>query len=311
MISETPDTTLYVVPQTLRWRPTPSGALQVHPLTEAAPAVPRDLLPLLLLFASPRTVDGAFAQASIDWEMERGEFDRLVDMWIGSRLLSRAQSHDGHCLSRLSLFKETIEEYRADPRRPFPLRSHFNLQRPRLFYPGLNTRELHDLEAFRWVLALEAAYPAIKEELLALLGRNGEWAAAYLWVFGEEVESVVTQCPETARALRQAPGVTSFGTITFSALAPRTFLAPHYGDTNAKLRCQLPLIHTEAYRVKVADTEIKPKEGKCLIFDDSFLHSAWNEGNTVLYVLAFDFFHPDLSDAEVEYLSSLFSEPCL
>ena len=66
-------------------------------------------------------------------------------------------------LSRLSMFKETLEEYRAYPQSPFPLRSHFDLQRPLLFYPGLNTRELHDVEAFRWVPALEAAYPAIQE----------------------------------------------------------------------------------------------------------------------------------------------------
>jgi aspartyl/asparaginyl beta-hydroxylase (cupin superfamily) len=209
----------------------------------------------------------------------------------------------------LSLFKETFEENRAYPQRPFPLRSHFDVQRPLLFYPGLNTLELHDVEAFRWVPALEAAYPAIKEELLALLEKTREWAAAYLWVFGEEVEGAVAQCPETANALRQAPEVTSFGTILVSALAPRTFLAPHYGYTNAKLRCQLPLSKTEGCRVKVADIEIEPKEGKCLIFDDSFLHSAWNEGDTVLYMLAFDFFHPDLSAGEIEYLSAIFSEP--
>ena len=142
-------------------------------------------------------------------------------------------------------------------------------------------------------------------------GSEGEWVAAYLRIFGEEVEGVVKQCPETASALRQTPGGTSFGTTFFSALEPGTFLAPHHGDTNAKLRCQMPLIKTEACRVKVADIEIEPKEGKCLIFDDSFLHSAWNEGDTVLYVLDFDFFHPDLSDDEIEYLSALSSEPYL
>ena len=141
--------------------------------------------------------------------------------------------------------------------------------------------------------------------------KEGEWVAAYLWLFGEEVEGVVKQCPETASALRQTPGGTSFGTTLFSALEPGTFLTPRYGDTNAKLCCQMPLIKTEACRVKVADIEIEPKEGKCLIFDDSFLHSAWNEGDTALYMLAFDFFHPDLSADEIEYLSALSSEPCL
>lgn len=102
MTSETPDAELYVVPQSLRWRLTPSGDLQVDSAAETALAVPGDLVPLLLLFASPRTVDDAFAQASTDWEMERGELDRLVGAWIGSGLLSRAQRQDDNGLDRLS-----------------------------------------------------------------------------------------------------------------------------------------------------------------------------------------------------------------
>jgi hypothetical protein len=317
----TPETDLYVVPQDLLLRPTPSGALQVHPASESAAVVPRELLPLLLLFARPRTLDAAFAQAMVDWEMERDEFERLVRGWVGSGLLSRADRlGDGRVSSRLSIFQKALAEHRADPERSFPLRSPFALQRPLFFYPGLGTRELHDAGAFPWVAILEAAYAPIKEELLALLARpsfarvnrnytsTGEWAAAYLWVFGEEVEGVVAQCPETARALRQVPGVTSFGTTLFSALAPGTFLAPHYGYTNAKLRCQLPLIVPEACRLKLGDVEIEQTEGKCLIFDDSFLHSAWNESDAVRYVLIFDFFHPDLTAEEIEYLKVLSTE---
>lgn len=320
MTSTTSETELYVVPQSILLRPTPSGALQVHPASESAATVPRELLSILLLFANPRAVDAAFAEASTDWELERGDFDRLVAAWIDSGLLSRADRHDGYRPSRLSMFQKALEDYRAYPQRPFPLRSQFDLQRPLLFYPGLNTRELHDVEAFRWIPAIEAAYSVIKEELLALLERQsfarvnrmytstGEWAAAYLWIFGEEVEDIVTQCPETASALRQVPGVTSFGTALFSALAPGTFLAPHCGYTNAKLRCQLPLVMAESCQLKVADIEIEPKEGKCLIFDDSFLHSAWNKGDTARYVLIFDFFHPDLSAEEIKYLSAISSE---
>lgn len=320
MTSATSETDLYVVPQSMLLRPTPSGALQVHPASDSAATIPRELLSLLLLFARPRAVDAAFALAMTDWDMERNEFERLVQEWIDSGLLFRSQRGAGYLPSRLSMFQKALEEHRAYPERPFPLRSHFDLQRPLLFYPGLNTRELHDAETFRWVPDLEAAYVVIKEELLALLERQsfarvnrgytstGEWAAAYLWVFGEEVEDVVAQCPETAKALRRVPGVTSFGTTLFSALAPGTFLAPHFGYTNAKLRCQLPLIISEACRLKMGDIEIEQKEGKCLIFDDSFLHSAWNDGDTVRYVLIFDFFHPDLSAEEIEYLSALSSE---
>lgn len=35
-----------------------------------------------------------------------------------------------------------------------------------------------------------------------------------------------------------------------------------------------------------------------LVFDDSFLHHAWNNGEEPRVILLFDFFHPELEDSE-------------
>lgn len=39
--------------------------------------------------------------------------------------------------------------------------------------------------------------------------------------------------------------------------------------------------------------------GTPLVFDDSFVHEAWNRAATPRLVLIFDVWHPDLSDSEV------------
>jgi hypothetical protein len=45
--------------------------------------------------------------------------------------------------------------------------------------------------------------------------------------------------------------------------------------------------------------------GKCLAFDDSFVHEVWNEGDRDRVVLVVDVWHPDLSDHEVSLLEGL------
>ena len=40
-------------------------------------------------------------------------------------------------------------------------------------------------------------------------------------------------------------------------------------------------------------------EGKCVLFDDSFLHEASNISDSPRVVLIVDVWHPDLSDEEV------------
>ncbi len=313
----------YVVPSRLRFRLTPAGNLRAeqerpHGLAEAAemPEVEAAHVELLLAFSSPREVAAAFAQAAATWDLDRLSYGRLVESWVGLGLLRRAEA-GAHATTRLALFAEAMAEHAATGAPGFPLRSHFSQQQPGMFYPGLATREVHDAERFAWVAVLEDAFDVIRAELDGLLASadlsrvnptytsQGEWAAAYLWAFGEKVEEVCRRCPETTRLLAAIPGVAQFGTTLFSALAPHSRIAPHHGVTNAKLRCQLPLRVPPGCKLKVGDHEIEQREGRCIVFDDSFLHSAWNESDQPRFVLVFDFFHPDLTSAEVAFLSRL------
>ena len=51
-------------------------------------------------------------------------------------------------------------------------------------------------------------------------------------------------------------------------------MRPHCGVTNAKLRVNLPLLVPQdaPSRLRVADQEVKLREGHLVVFDDSFEH---------------------------------------
>ncbi len=91
----------------------------------------------------------------------------------------------------------------------------------------------------------------------------------------------------------------------FSALTPGAHVKDHNGPTNRKLRIQFPLVGVEGSRLRVGDETRDLEEGKCLIFDDSFNHEAWHDGEKTRLILIFDIWHPDLTDDEVKFFTVL------
>ncbi len=220
---------------------------------------------------------------------------------------------------RLEAYKKAMQEFNAAGNEgEFPLVSQLPQQRPSFFYPGLDSRVLHDPKEFEWVTRLEAAWPEVVAELDRLRQRRegfvqvykdytdrGAWAACYLWIFGHRVNQACDLCPRTSELLTSIPGVTEFGTALFSALGPKTRLATHCGITNTKLRCHLPLKVPTGCGLRIAEHDITLQEGRGVVFDDSFFHTAWNDSAEPRYVLLFDFFHPGLSTDETDFLLGL------
>ena len=59
-------------------------------------------------------------------------------------------------------------------------------------------------------------------------------------------------------------------------------------------------------RLRVAGETRVVEEGRCLVFDDSFEHEAWNDDpGTTRIVLILDVWHPDLHPKEVKFLNYL------
>lgn len=57
--------------------------------------------------------------------------------------------------------------------------------------------------------------------------------------------------------------------------------------------------------MRVGDETVQLEEGKAIIFDDSFNHEAWHNGDQTRINLIVDFWHPCLTDAEVKFFSIL------
>lgn len=269
---------------------------------------------LLWLFATERSLVEASSLRSVeDWTLE--EFEEEIQSLIGAGYL--VESEELGCeLERFHVFRTTVEAWLASPAGIFPLSSSLPHQRPGIYYPGLTAREFHHPERHEWLESID--WKAFQHEARELAEQRkgykslhkgftsqGAWAGAYLWVHGQEIPEVCDLCPSMGSYLRRTPGATRYGTAFLSVLAAGSHVTPHCGSTNTKLRVQLPIVVPEECYLRVGNYERRLEPETPLVFDDSFLHSAWNHGASARIVLVFDFFHPDLTDLEIEYILSV------
>ncbi|KAL1528816.1 hypothetical protein AB1Y20_010139 [Prymnesium parvum] len=181
----------------------------------------------------------------------------------------------------------------------------------------LECRPFWDANELPAALALEAHSKEILSELLGLLQSGqqhftnyesrvvsaGGWSDVQLYAGCRLDQANCKLCPVTARIISSRPEFNTVvhGSHFFSCLTPGTHLEPHCGPSNYRLRCHLGLVIPEGVRIRVG-TEIRKWEpGKCLVFDDSFEHEVWHEGNEDRIVLICDMWHPALDVANTVY----------
>ena len=210
-----------------------------------------------------------------------------------------------------------------------PYRSESN----QLAVPRLPAIPFFDRAVFAWVKELEAATPAIREELRAVqqtsqsefspyiaynrgepvnqwgdLNHSDRWSTYPLWRGGERVVENLAQCRRTAAAL-DAVGMAQIGELCpnamFSVLAPHTQIPPHHGETNARLVVHLPLIVPAGCTYRVGFEHRTWTEGEVLIFDDTIEHEARNDSDDPRTVLIFDVWNPLLSSAERDMVQAM------
>ena len=201
------------------------------------------------------------------------------------------------------------------------------------FYPGLPAIEFWDRIEFPWIEALEAAKPAIIDELHGVLARDRQrfapyvnydeltpldqwaelnrslsWSAYHLIELGKAVEPNAGACPNTMAALAETdqPKVPNRSpSAMFSALAPNTHIPPHTGVSNTRLVCHLPLIVPEGCRFRVGNETRSYHDGRAFVFDDTIEHEAFNDSDQLRIILIFDLWNPRLSASEREKISEI------
>jgi aspartate beta-hydroxylase len=160
-------------------------------------------------------------------------------------------------------------------------------------------------EQFQPYVAYEAGTPVNQWHEL---NHSKRWSSYFLWRNGDEVLENSQHCPKTAAALQQQdmpkiPGLCP--NAMFSALAPKTHIPPHHGETNARLIVHLPLIVPENCSYRVGFEHRVWRVGETLIFDDTIEHEARNDSDELRVVLIFDIWNPLLSAHERELVQVL------
>ena len=194
------------------------------------------------------------------------------------------------------------------------------------FFPGLTAKPWHDTKDFPICAKFEQSWEAIKGELeYALANRHGfqqflrrgtdlqtgpdagvplEWKALYLKEHTEEFPKNREQCPETVRIVADEPRLENY--VFFSALDPGGHIAPHHALYNWVINIHLGLIipdsNPDICGVRVKDEARGWHEGKCMVFDSSFEHEAWNKTDSTRFVLVITTYHPELTEIEAALL---------
>ena len=198
-------------------------------------------------------------------------------------------------------------------------------QRPTFLYvPDVPPAPYLDRALFPWIERLEAQTDAIREELLQLLpsgaGRERvftteaieqqnlrglqsppSWNGYYFYRHGERRIDNCAACPVTASTLDLLPlsHVREHGPeVLFSVFTAGTHLLPHRGVTNSRLVCHLPLLVPPDCALNVGGEVHEWREGRAVVFDDTYEHEAWNRSDRTRVVLILDIWNPHLTEAE-------------
>jgi aspartate beta-hydroxylase len=208
-------------------------------------------------------------------------------------------------------------------------------QQPKFFWmPSLPPTAFFPRSDFAWYDALEAAAPAIGEELRGVLDAGHElapflqiddanveedylggdpqsrsWDALFFYRHGERRAQAHADCPRTSLALQGVP-LTRIADhapeVLFSVLAPQTHIKPHHGVTNTRVVTHLPLVIPPGDCALVVGGQSHAwQAGRCVTFDDTFLHEAWNRTDQRRVVLILDTWNPFLRAEECIALKDL------
>jgi aspartate beta-hydroxylase len=251
--------------------------------------------------------------------------------------LSMKHSPDAALVDKL---RELIEQWRGEQRGRHARIEHFArialgematgapaLQDPELyFWPGLESQPFHD-RIVPWMAELEAAYPVIRAELAGLLDSkisfipyaqgtdaryrqekfNLEEGSDRWSIYNLFDPAAESNCPKTVELLRRwfRDELGEPMTAQFSALRAGAHIPAHCGVSNAFLTAHLGMIVPEGCRIRVGNEKRQWSEGRGFVFDDSFEHEVWNEGDSRRIVFIARFYHPALTEPEIEALGTL------
>ena len=171
--------------------------------------------------------------------------------------------------------------------------------------PVFNTNE------FAWTNLLESEWGKIRNELDQVLAsprklpnfqdiskdqvnitQDDRWKTFFLYGYGYKMDENCNLCPETTRIVESIPGMM---TAFFSILSPGKHIPPHRGPYKGLLRCHLALKvpnPQEQCWIQVGNEIANWEEGRCIVFDDTYVHRVENNTDEMRVVLFLDIIRP-------------------
>jgi aspartyl/asparaginyl beta-hydroxylase len=189
--------------------------------------------------------------------------------------------------------------------------------------PGSPCKPWHDPyeypELGKVVRKLESLHPVIKEEIISAMDHadclteydhylqpQKNWKALYIYKRGLLKEGVES-CPQTARFLTEEMmhWLCPLLEMHYSILEPGTRILPHSDLWNFSLNLHFAVKIPDRCGIRVGKETRSWQEGKCLLFDYTYEHEAWNESKERRVCLLTDIWNPDLTIPEREGITIL------
>lgn len=187
-------------------------------------------------------------------------------------------------------------------------------------YTG-NHPAFFDVNDFAWTQQTEAAFAEVlraSQSFLAafeeksdpyfnaaLASKKGGWRQGTFYFWGKRNTDLCNRAPELDAFMRSIPGMLSAG---LSMLEPHVDIHPHYGDTDAVMRCHIGIkipAGLPECGITVKDETRAWEKGKWLLFCDAHLHAAWNHTNERRIVLIADVLLPEFADQKRDICSDV------
>ncbi|WP_055591322.1 aspartyl/asparaginyl beta-hydroxylase domain-containing protein [Streptacidiphilus griseoplanus] len=166
-------------------------------------------------------------------------------------------------------------------------------------------------DTFPWAATLEANWKEIRSELDQLLAYREElpnfqdisveqraltddndWKTYFFAGYGLTFAQNRDRCPRTVELLDGIDGLT---TAFFSILAPGKHIPPHRGPYKGVIRYHLGLkipAPETSCGISVDEQTAHWQEGRSMVFDDTYVHEAWNDTDQDRVVLFLDILRP-------------------
>jgi aspartyl/asparaginyl beta-hydroxylase (cupin superfamily) len=190
---------------------------------------------------------------------------------------------------------------------------------------GLTAHPFWDPSAFPWARDLEIGSESIVQEYEAKIMQDKDncfagdsawqnqvmgkgWSAIRMQRLGQWKNEICRQFPATYSLLQSLSIPFAVRGVCFARQAPFSGVQPHSDGRNFILTAHLGLKVPKGCWIQAGTSSNKREweEGELIVLDTSFSHSTSNPTSEERHVLIIDFWHPELSPAEVTALTFIY-----